>query len=291
MKVYLDFQIFDMCTKNSEIKEFIMKQRDTCDFFCSTAHLEELYRAVKNAGKNPEKALENQKKAQALRTSIEQVCHRGILNPGGHEQGIVLKDESIEECLDRIEKYDTREEIKSGAKILNEQHNQPPSFSHSYNCSNEKWKAIWDEDCTKRGIAEQNWCDNICNQMRMLYKKLCQVYGKSMARYHICEAWKSVCSICRGSYKDMKNCYGKLEYVIEQLSRVLSKVGYYREKDERRFNSGEYDITHIIYGTYCDYFVTEDNRLYNKAKAIYYYLQVPTEVLTLKEFQNLEQSR
>lgn len=283
--VYLDFQIFDRYAKDSAIKEFIINQQHFYKFFCSTAHLEELYGAIKNAGTNPE----NKKKAQNLCTSIEQVCCRGILNPGGDKQGIVLKDESIKECLDRIEKYDTREEIKSGAKILNEQHNQPPSFSHNYNCSDEKWKAIWDEDCTKRGIAEQSY--NIWNQMCMLYKKLCQVYGESKAQYHICEAWKSVCPICSASYKDMKNCYGKLEYVIEQLSRVLSKVGYYREKDERRFNSGEYDITHIIYGTYCDYFVTEDNRLYNKAKAIYYYLQVPTEVLTLKEFQNLEQNR
>ena len=287
MKVYLDFQIFDRCTKNSEIKEFIMKQRDTCDFFCSTAHIEELYRATKNAGTN----LENQKKAQALRTSIEQVCCRGILNPGGYKQGITLRDESIEECLYRIKKYDTREEIESGAESLSEQHNQPPSFSHNYNCSNEKWKVIWDEDRTKHDIAERNRCDNICNQMCMLYKKLCQVYGEFEAQYRICEACKSVCPICPASYKDMKYFYGRLEYVIEQLSRALSKVGYYREKDERRFNSGEYDITHIIYGTYCDYFVTEDKRLYNKAKAIYYYLQVPTEVLTLKEFQSMEQNR
>lgn len=287
MKVYLDFQIFDRCAKNSEIKEFIMKQRDTCDFFCSTAHLEELYRATKNAGIN----LENQKKAQALRTSIEQVCCRGILNPGGYKQGIVLRDESIDECLYRIKKYDTREEIESGAESLNEQHNQPPSFSHNYNCSNEKWKAIWDEDCTKHDITERNRCNNICNQMHMLREKLCRIYGESEAQRQICKAWKSVCPICPASYKDMKNFYGRLEYVIEQLSRALSKVGYYREKDERRFNSGEYDITHIIYGTYCDYFVTEDKRLYNKAKAIYYYLQVPTEVLTLKDFQSLEQNR
>lgn len=69
MKVYLDFQIFDRCTKNSEIKEFIMKQRDTCDFFCSTAHIEELYRATKNAGTN----LENQKRRK-LYAQVSNKC-------------------------------------------------------------------------------------------------------------------------------------------------------------------------------------------------------------------------
>ena len=40
----------------------------------------------------------------------------------------------------------------------------------------------------------------------------------------------------------------------------------------------------MIYSTYCNYFVTDDRNLIPRAKAIFYYLKIPTEVLTLDEF-------
>ncbi len=42
-----------------------------------------------------------------------------------------------------------------------------------------------------------------------------------------------------------------------------------------------------IYGTYCDYFVSSDDRLRKRISAIYYYLKVPTKVITFNEFLNI----
>ena len=90
--------------------------------------------------------------------------------------------------------------------------------------------------------------------------------------------------IHRNSYQELKHSYANIESVVEKLARILSRYAYSREKDARSFNSGEYDITHTIYATYCDKFITRDKRLYNKALAIYYYLGVPTTVMHWDEF-------
>lgn len=45
-----------------------------------------------------------------------------------------------------------------------------------------------------------------------------------------------------------------------------------------------HDVTHCIYATGCDQFVTHDKRLNDKVRAVYRYFGVPTRVLTLEEF-------
>ena len=89
-------------------------------------------------------------------------------------------------------------------------------------------------------------------------------------------------------FSDIQCLYDKLEFIIEKLARVLNQYGYYRDNSIRTINSGEYDITHMIYATFCDYFVIQDNRLYNRALAIYYYLSVQINVFKLDEFVNIK---
>jgi len=51
--------------------------------------------------------------------------------------------------------------------------------------------------------------------------------------------------------------------------------------------SGIYDTTHSIYGTYCNYFVSGDDRLRKRISAIYYYLGVSTKVIDFDNFLNI----
>ena len=280
-KIYLDYQIFDFCSKDDKLKALLRKQNEF-DYYCSTAHVEELHRARSNA-----KTEKNTQQAQNVQTVIELLCVKGILNPS-IDNGIILKDEPFTECYKRVANFDTTATISEVAQEVKECHNQSPSLSHDYHSkTNEKWTAIWDERCVTDRINELNSCDlNKCN-LSDLYNRLSNEYGSQEALLEIADYNKSAYSttIAFSCFNEIKAPYSKLEYVIEQLARLLDRVGYNREGNLKKYNSAEYDISHMIYGTYCDFFVTADNRLYEKAKAIYYYLQVPTTVLHFEDFK------
>lgn len=78
-----------------------------------------------------------------------------------------------------------------------------------------------------------------------------------------------------------------MEIIFEFLHSALNKCGYNRDKKDSTVISGIYDTTHSIYGTYCDYFVSSDDRLRKRISAIYYYLGVPTKVITFSDFLNI----
>ena len=77
-----------------------------------------------------------------------------------------------------------------------------------------------------------------------------------------------------------------MEIIFEFLHSTLNKCGYNRDK-KTTVISGIYDTTHSIYGTYCDYFVSSDDRLRKRISAIYYYLGVSTKVVTFNDFLNI----
>lgn len=278
-KVYLDFQIFDLCAKQASVLDWI-KHKTGYTLYCSTAHCEELYRALINA-----KTVLAKSQAQAIKDSIGSLCVAGILNPG--PQGVFLKKEPIDSCLQRIEKYDTTAIIQQTAKHLKSTHIQPPAFSHNYHNSSEQWKAVWEEVQIKNAICELNRMRLLPEQLISLHINLVKVYGRKTADLQLIQLINDMSEISFGCYKEIKNSYGKMEYVIEQLARILSRFGYYRDSNVRTFNSGEYDITHLIYGTFCDYFITEDAKLRARALAIYYYLQAPVQVVSLTDYKSI----
>ncbi|MGN6899528.1 hypothetical protein ACTHT7_05795, partial [Neisseria sp. P0017.S010] len=76
-----------------------------------------------------------------------------------------------------------------------------------------------------------------------------------------------------------------VEAYINLAANLLEKLGYYRES-ENKYRSRLHDVSHMIYGAYCDVFVSADKKMINKLKAIYSALNIPTEVLSLLDFQN-----
>lgn len=69
---------------------------------------------------------------------------------------------------------------------------------------------------------------------------------------------------------------------IHSIYTILNLIGYMPEKkvkNERKFIASDRDISHVAYASYCHYFITNDERLGNKSRAIYEYLNIPTEVL------------
>ncbi|QWQ22027.2 hypothetical protein KOF27_06785 [Providencia rettgeri] len=57
---------------------------------------------------------------------------------------------------------------------------------------------------------------------------------------------------------------------------------------EKKPMSSLHDNTHSIYGSFCDYFITRDERLAKKVKLVYDYINCPTIVLFDKENKWIE---
>jgi hypothetical protein len=74
-----------------------------------------------------------------------------------------------------------------------------------------------------------------------------------------------------------------LERAIELVMNFLEQVRY-RPEHVSKSRSRMHDVTHCIYASACQQFVTNDKRLYDKASAVYRYFGVPTRVLMLEEF-------
>lgn len=86
---------------------------------------------------------------------------------------------------------------------------------------------------------------------------------------------------CRGVITEDSFCksvlsmgYAELRCLVYALYGAMDIFNYHRDKTKL---SGSQDIEHLIYGLGCDYFLTSDKKLYNRAIQLYKYLNVPTK--------------
>jgi len=148
------------------------------------------------------------------------------------------------------------------------------------------YKEIWDKDEVKRELIK--FPDYIEKHNDLAFSELQNVYGTDNALKIFASSKKLVpFEIKKGCFEEISNQYFRMEIVFEYLHSILNKCGYNRDKKDATVISGIYDTTHSIYGTYCDYFVSSDDRLRKRISAIYYYLKVPTKVITFNEFLNI----
>lgn len=69
--------------------------------------------------------------------------------------------------------------------------------------------------------------------------------------------------------------------LISPFFSFLDYIGYFSEKDSKRFKSSFYDCLHVEYAEGTRYFITKDKKLANRAKAIYNFLDIETGVYFL----------
>lgn len=69
--------------------------------------------------------------------------------------------------------------------------------------------------------------------------------------------------------------------IFTNYYRTLDFVGYYRDKV---FKNMVQDSFHAYYGAHCDFFVTDDNNTYHKARVIYEHFNIETVVCKTQQF-------
>ena len=284
-RVYFDTNIFeDIVKKVIDININELNSFTNIAYYISTAHVEEYFIATKNDFENKYTQYNNNRKL--LMSSLNL---KGILNP--KNTGIINKPEKFDDCLERVKQHDTIDiMVKKGKKIHQEQSdffkNLLLTNPDVKNNSNLDYKEIWDKDEVKRELIK--FPDYIEKHNDLAFSELQNVYGTDNALKIFASSKKLVpFEKKKGCFEEISNQYFRMEIVFEYLHSILNKCGYNRDKKDATVISGIYDTTHSIYGTYCDYFVSSDDRLRKRISAIYYYLKVPTKVITFNEFLNI----
>ncbi len=77
-------------------------------------------------------------------------------------------------------------------------------------------------------------------------------------------------------YEIISKTYHQIETYIDSIVLTLIELGY---ASENKSMSSLHDVSHIIYGSCCDYFITRDDKLIKKAIPTYDYLNASTKVI------------
>lgn len=278
IRVYFDTNIFEDIVKGKiDISIKKLNSFKNINYYISTAHIEEYYIAIKNDIQN-KYSVDNQKRKDLM---TELKCN-GILNPSRSQ--IVNFPENFDTCLQRVKEYDTTELIKERSIEIHKSrynfyNNLIKEQAKAKNYSNLTPEKIWEESEIKSSLSKIG----VCIKLRsfQIYLDLINIYGLETV-----PKLKSIddSKLYKSCFKEIHNQYFLMETIFEYLHALLNKYGYNADKNVQTVTSGVYDIAHSIYGTYCDYFVSNDTRLRKRISAIYYYLGVPTKVITFEEF-------
>lgn len=283
-RIYFDTNIFeDIVKKVIDISADELNSFTNVAYYISTAHVEEYFIAIKNDLEN--KYTQSNHDRKALMSSLNL---KGILNPSNTR--IKNKPEKFDDCLLRVKQYDTTDiMVQKGRKIRQEQSiffkDLLSSNPDVQNNSNLDFKEIWDKDEVKHELAK--FPDYVETNNATLFHELRSVYGTHNALKLVPLKKLAPFEIKKGCFEEISNQYSLMEIIFEFLHSTLNKCGYNRDKRDSTVISGIYDTTHSIYGTYCNYFVSSDDRLRKRISAIYYYLGVPTKVITFSDFLNI----
>ena len=91
-------------------------------------------------------------------------------------------------------------------------------------------------------------------------------------------------------FRDLIDLAGNLlRERICTLFNLLDFVGFWKDKKTERSNLARvYDSSHTFFASYCDIFISNDQRARNKAKVAYSLYNIRTEILSYDEFLGYE---
>ncbi|MGF6809019.1 putative nucleic acid-binding protein [Paraburkholderia sp. Clong3] len=251
-KIYFDTNVLSYLRSGSNLElnaRFAQFSSNDIVVF-SPAHLEDIAAS----------AMRDNTDAKMIDEEIEflhKIAKRHALRPVTRDD-VVLYDEAPQDCyarvIDQYGKNDDAEEIESA--VVADANRNPAGAPREMN-----------------NIAPEDILTPI------VYRELIALRLSSKGYIDESEEVGSL----RWTFADLKGRFSVFEAYVNLSANILEKLGYYREKEDK-YRARLHDVSHIIYGAYCDVFVSADKKLVKKAKAIYSLLGVPVEVIELSDF-------
>lgn len=323
MDIYLDYNVFiDLEEKkelNKELYEKILKELSKHNVVYTYGHLEELSSHLLN-----QENFERKKELERLNLISEITKNKEIIFD--YKKDIFLKTiEPVMKCYERVqksEKYNKMQdekfreihknniedikEIKNINNVNNDRLFEEISVEFIKYISNEEKEQIEiykelenikfiDYECFFYEKIQNNLekREEIIEEMDLTIKN----HSKHMRIY---ESKMKVLNILKNLNKEKElskylNSFFLTEYLYELLFNFLYFISYFKEKENyKNFSKSStyrgkiFDVTHSIFASHCNIFITSDNRLYKKVNAIYKFLGVNTEVVLINNARQKE---
>lgn len=275
--------MWDYINKNDRVKNFFEKKKEENEwrYFISVAHLEELYRARKNE-KDDKVGM-----TDSLEKTIKSMAADGVIVPTYN--GLIYEHKSFAKRYAKIVEYDTNEAVKNRAllkrQLDKDSYSPQDLFDGMEHAKGDEYKNVWEVDRVKKEL--KNLQEEFLkvkeallspgNALRLEFERIYK--GFNIDEYFERLSVGYDITISPAMYYDIQNNYTKLEIVMENLFYLLTRCGFKRDKSEKHANSGAYDIQHAINSTFCDKFITNDNRFADKYMAVAYFLGIPIEII------------
>lgn len=90
-------------------------------------------------------------------------------------------------------------------------------------------------------------------------------------------------------YKKIKNYLNKFDYMIalfEILFDFLYSINFYHDKSKNPYKSKIFDVTHAIFASQLDIFITCDQSFFKKVKIIYDFLGIQTKIYLIRAYNS-----
>jgi len=91
-------------------------------------------------------------------------------------------------------------------------------------------------------------------------------------------------------WNEIKNSHESIQGNISIIFDFLESIGY-KTDGVKQYRSMMHDVTHAIYGTISDIFITNDKNFFKRIKAIYSYFEIPVKVLFLNDLAHTQERR
>ena len=233
-------------TKNL-IKKF---KENNCKILYSPAHIEELAVIFLK-----EKDLNKSKNfIEKILYNITEITNNYECLPT--EKDIAIKKENPEECLKRVvDGYNLTFEAENIEYV-----------------SVKQKRYYLDYILSKYGV-DKAYIGNMHPKNLFDDKKIQKIFSDFLKNNKI-EKWKVI-----------KNSHKKIEKTISILFDFLETIGY-KSNGEKYYRSMMHDVTHSIYATKSDIFITNDKKLKMRVEAIYLFLEIPANIYLLKDIRN-----
>lgn len=256
-KLYLDYNIIIELKRNTITLENL-SIGDTKGIYYSPAHIEEVAVSAIEYGCDEQIVKEDLEFISELTENKKILPHHGEIY--NYNKGIYIKEEHPFVCYKRvINSYNRNKYAENGNREVLETSKENEFFGNKPMEINN----VKAEEILKKQLDEVHI--NIKEMFIFHYNCHIENFGLDRLKKHFF------------TIDDFKDNFIKMNIIFEMLANILEASGFYYEK-AKKARSRMHDVSHIIYGSNFDKFITADKKLFSKAKAIYSYLNIKTEV-------------
>ena len=261
--IYLNYNVFAYYHDNKDprIRLRIDKLRDAYRFCYSPAHLEDIGSSLMwNRGQNKAEAKKIAKHTINKAITISKITEDLEIFPGTGCEPAKFIREFPARCLDRVLKHADRNY----------------SLDPKERSMLEGFKAQDPKGATSNVMANMP-VDFLCKPE--YENPLLEKLKSSLSLAEKCAR----AGVTNYTWESISKSQEVMEHIFEVVFNHLEEIRY-KPDAVKKSRSRMHDVSHAIYAAHADYFVTNDGGFSSKARVVYSYLGVPTEVVDYLHF-------